>query len=74
MVRHVRGRRRLSLSPNENMSLARAFPSGWVGGGGDSPDSVPMGLDASVGVRIGAPGWESFQELSTISNASPTHC
>lgn len=54
--------------------LARAFPSRWVGGGGESPDSVPMGLDASVGVRIGEPGWESFQELSTISNASPTHC
>lgn len=75
MVRHVRRRWRLSLSPNQNMFLARAFPNPQVGGeGGFSPDFVLKGLDARLGVGAGAPGWESFQELSTISKASPTLC
>lgn len=75
MVGHVRRRWRLSLNPNQNMSLARAFPNPQVGGGGEfSPDFVLKGLDARMGVGAGAPGWESFQELPTISKASPTLC
>lgn len=56
------------------MFLARAFPNPQVGGeGGFSPDFVLKGLDARLGVGAGAPGWESFQELSTISKAGFCH-
>lgn len=75
MIRHISRRCKVSLSPKQHMCLVRAFPSHLVGaGGGFSPDSALVGLGARAGFGVGGLGRGSFQELSTITNASPTLC